>query len=320
MELSQLVDTSLVSFLSKLSAMHTRTADAVVCGAGVIGLSSALHLAERGLRVALVDSRPPMSLTSIRSTECYRDLWEHPAMASFMRRSIDGLGRRLAAHPGAFAMHPRGYLWVTHDARLATDVFGAIASQFHDAGEPVRRIGGDGDDRAPPDGLDVRGLDVYTGAAARTRFPFLAPTVCAAVHARRCGWLDSQQLGAHLWALARDKGVQLLTGQVTAVDTSGGSVRRVTVGPTRTSNTPVDRPSHPLVIDTPVLVNAAGPFAAAVGQLVGDTLPIHNEVHAKAILRDTRNVVPTGGTSNSNTESRTHRSTGAFPAASAVKR
>jgi glycine/D-amino acid oxidase-like deaminating enzyme len=82
--------------------------DAIVVGGGVIGVSSALHLAERGLRVAICDPRPLLSLTSARSTECYRDLWDSPVMSSFVRSSITGMERRLQEAPGAFAMFPRG--------------------------------------------------------------------------------------------------------------------------------------------------------------------------------------------------------------------
>ena len=57
-----------------------RTADAIVCGAGIIGIACAWHLAVRhGLRrVAIVDERPPLSLTSDKSTECYRNWWPGP--------------------------------------------------------------------------------------------------------------------------------------------------------------------------------------------------------------------------------------------------
>ena len=38
--------------------------DAIVLGAGVVGVSAALHLAKRGLSVALVDRRAPGEETS----------------------------------------------------------------------------------------------------------------------------------------------------------------------------------------------------------------------------------------------------------------
>jgi glycine/D-amino acid oxidase-like deaminating enzyme len=69
------------------------TANVVICGAGIAGVSAAYHLALRhGLQnVVLVDERPPLTLTSDKSTECYRNWWPGPgdAMVSLMNRSID---------------------------------------------------------------------------------------------------------------------------------------------------------------------------------------------------------------------------------------
>ncbi len=53
------------------------SADAVVVGAGLAGVSAALYLAQMGLRrVLLVDERPPLQYTSARSTEGYRNFWQ----------------------------------------------------------------------------------------------------------------------------------------------------------------------------------------------------------------------------------------------------
>lgn len=51
------------------------TADAVICGAGIAGISAAYHLAVRcGLKnVVLVDERPLLTLINDKSTECYRN-------------------------------------------------------------------------------------------------------------------------------------------------------------------------------------------------------------------------------------------------------
>ena len=65
--------------------------DAVVCGAGIAGIASAYALANAGLqRVLIVDPGAPLSLTSDKSTECYRNWWPGPgdAMVSLMNRSI----------------------------------------------------------------------------------------------------------------------------------------------------------------------------------------------------------------------------------------
>ncbi|MFQ5419986.1 MAG: FAD-dependent oxidoreductase, partial [Anaerolineae bacterium] len=53
----------------------TRSPDIIICGAGIAGVSAAYHLAVRhGIgNIWLVDDRPPLTLTSDKSTECYRN-------------------------------------------------------------------------------------------------------------------------------------------------------------------------------------------------------------------------------------------------------
>src|SRR6266849_4494826 len=69
------------------------TAEVVICGAGIAGVAAAYHLAvRRGVRdVVLVDERPPLTLTSDKSAECYRNWWPGPGddMVAVMNRSID---------------------------------------------------------------------------------------------------------------------------------------------------------------------------------------------------------------------------------------
>ena len=64
--------------------MTTRTADVVVCGAGIAGVAVAYQLAvRRGMRrVVLVDEREPLTLTSAKGTGGYRNWWPGPDGAS----------------------------------------------------------------------------------------------------------------------------------------------------------------------------------------------------------------------------------------------
>ena len=51
-------------------------AEVVICGAGIAGIATAYTLAQRGVQqIVLIDERPARSLTSDKSTECYRDFW-----------------------------------------------------------------------------------------------------------------------------------------------------------------------------------------------------------------------------------------------------
>lgn len=99
--------------------MNLSTADVVICGAGIAGIATAYHLAvNQGIReVVIVDERPPLSLTSDKSTECYRNWWPGPgnAMVSLMNRSIDILEELARESGNSFALNRRGYLYATAD-------------------------------------------------------------------------------------------------------------------------------------------------------------------------------------------------------------
>src|SRR5204862_3337001 len=99
-----------------------KTAEVVICGAGIAGIAAAYHLAvRRGVTgVVLVDERPPLSLTSDKSTECYRNWWPGPgdAMVLLMNRSIDLLEELARESGNVFRMKRRGYVFVTADPAL----------------------------------------------------------------------------------------------------------------------------------------------------------------------------------------------------------
>ena len=114
--------------------MSRRTAEVVVIGAGIAGISAAFHLAMREGPddVVLVDTGDPLALTSDKSTECYRNWWPGPgdAMVAFMNRSIDLLERIECESGGRLRLNRRGYLFATAEpSRIAAfHSFGARRS------------------------------------------------------------------------------------------------------------------------------------------------------------------------------------------------
>src|SRR5262245_50298595 len=92
----------------------------VVCGAGIAGVAAAYYLAvEYGHDdVVLVEAAHPLSLTSDKSTEAYRNWWPGPdqAMTAFMNRSIDLIEGIARATGNRINMSRRGYLFATADA------------------------------------------------------------------------------------------------------------------------------------------------------------------------------------------------------------
>ena len=273
--------------------MTRRTADVVVVGGGIAGISAAFHLAVRhGIGgVVIVEAGDPLSLTSDKSTECYRNWWPGPgdAMVAFMNRSIDLLERFEGESGGRLRLNRRGYLFATADpSRVAS--FHALASEAQALGGGELRV----HDRSASDGSYVRspahgfegvpeGADLFTDPALiRAMFPYLDPAVVAVLHARRCGWLSAQQLGMWMLEQARARGVELIRGRVTDVDTRGGRVRSVSV----------ERPDERMDIDTGTLVLSPGPHLAEVARYLGVELPVSCECHVKVSFRDTDHAVP----------------------------
>jgi sarcosine oxidase, subunit beta len=268
------------------TAMTSRTAEVVICGAGIAGIAAAYHLTRQGITdVVLVDERPPLSLTSDKSTECYRNLWPGPgdAMVAAMNRSIDLLEEQARESGNVFRMNRRGYLFVSTDpARIARFTEEAHAAEALGSG-PARIHASAGSDYRPPsaDGFEDEpvGVDVITDRTLiRRHYPYLADDTVALFHGRRCGWLSGQQLGMHLLERAREKGARLVSGRVESIQTAGGRVSGVIVSGT--------------TLATPRVVNAAGPFLAPVGRMLDVELPVYCEQHAKIAFADTLGAMP----------------------------
>jgi glycine/D-amino acid oxidase-like deaminating enzyme len=263
------------------------TADVVICGAGIAGISAAYHLAVRqGVPdVVLVDERAPLTLTSDKSTECYRNWWPGPgdAMVSLMNRSIDILEELAEESGNAFHLSRRGYVYATADpARIPLLRRAAQESSSLGAG-PVRIHPGDAPYRpATPEGYlgEPTGADlILEPALIRRHFPYLSGRAVAVLHARRCGWLSAQQLGMTLLEKARGRGVRFVSARVEGVEVGAGRVRAVRLGTGER-------------IATHAFVDAAGPYLKDVGAMLGVDLPVFTELHAKVMFRDELRVVP----------------------------
>ena len=271
--------------------MSSNTAEVVICGAGIAGIAAAYHLAvRRGVRgIVLIDERPPLSLTSDKSTECYRNWWPGPGndMVALMNRSIDLLEELARESGNAFRMNRRGYLFATADpAQVPVFVERAREAESRGVGPARVHRSGSSDYRpAPADGFEGQptGVDVITDPAlARRHFPYLTPDTLAVLHARRCGWFSGHELGMYLLERAREAGVRLLEGRVERIDTTGGRVRAVRVKARGGDTT----------IGTPRFVDAAGPFFAPVARLLGVEVPVFCERHAKVAFNDTLGAIP----------------------------
>jgi len=174
----------------------SRNADIVVIGAGIAGVSAAYHLTVRhdAGSVVLVDPRPPLTLTSDKSTECYRNWWPDQPMVDLMNRSID-IFEELAAETD-FGFNRNGYLFVTAREETHAD----MARQVED----VERLG------ARAELLDAGDL--------RSGYEFVTHGAVGGVRVDRAGWFRAQDLGQWMLERARERGASLLTASVVGIE------------------------------------------------------------------------------------------------------
>jgi len=274
--------------------MQHPAVEVAIIGAGNIGLAVAYYLVRKhGVRrIALIDPRDPMSLTSAQSGENYRNWWPHPVMTAFTNDSIRLLEDIARETGNRIHMTRRGYALVTRDADPAA-LLQDLYRGYGDAAQRLIRIHeGAGTGRTPshtylpptsaawedaPDGVDV----LRDRALIRQTFPAWAHDVATVLHVRRAGSISGQQLGQFQWETVRAHGAKLLRGEVTAIDKGASSFALTLSTPNGSSTLNAGR-----------IVNAAGPFLNDVAAMTGESLPISNVYQQKIAFEDRAGVVP----------------------------
>jgi glycine/D-amino acid oxidase-like deaminating enzyme len=267
-------------------------AEIVICGAGMAGAAAAYHLAVRHRvpGVVIVDEREPLTLTSDKGTQGFRNWFDGPddTMTRFVGRSLDILEELATKTDNAFRLSPQGYAFVTADvatgenlraqaSRLAT--FGAGAPREHPgpvAYQPVAPPPAAGDAwRGMPDGSDL----LLGQALIREHFAFVTSDAVAVSHVRRAGWMDAVRLGRWLLDEARRAGARTVRDRLVAVDRSGGAVTGV-------------RLASGASLATRRYVLAPGPRLPRCLAMLGVELPVFLELHAKMRFEDRLGAVP----------------------------
>jgi glycine/D-amino acid oxidase-like deaminating enzyme len=264
--------------------MTRRSPKVVVCGAGIAGIAAAHYLVRHGVDdVTIVEPGNPLSLTSDKSTEAYRNWWPGPdwAMTAYMNRSIDLIEEIERATGNRINLNRRGYVFATADsakidflqtmARTA-EARGAGPARFHDTASSAYTPSSER-------GFDValNGADVITDRALiRRHFPYLAPGTVAIAHARRAGWLSAQQLGSVMLEAARECGAKLMRGTVVGIE-AGERIRAVEV----------ERNGERQTLEATHVVLAAGPMQNDIAKMIGVDLPLIAERHHKVSFQDT---------------------------------
>ena len=222
--------------------MPPRTADVVIIGAGAIGCSIAYHLGIRGAKkVVVLEQECVGSGTTSKAAGGIRVQFPTDIEIAFSMESLEFFKRfpeEMGANPH---LRQVGYLFLLGSEGDVEQYQRQIALQHQY-------------------GLDVRWL---TPDDAKAIVPQLhVDDLQAAVYSPQDGYADPHTVVQGFATKARERGVKILEQtEVTGIRLEGDRV----VG--------VDTTSGP--IDTRLVVNAAGPWATHVAEMVGTKVPVY---------------------------------------------
>jgi sarcosine oxidase subunit beta len=219
--------------------VHTEVtqADVLVIGAGVIGSASAWRLAERGLKVVVLEQSSPASGSTGRSAAGVRHQFATDTNILLAQHSI----REYAAMPES-GYRPEGYLILVPQLTWAEQQKAAEAQ--HRLGVPT---------------------EVLTPQEAQRYAEFRQDGLGGCTFCATDGYLDPHGLTLEYVRRAREAGaVFRLHAAVTAI----GRVEHATAA----GNWQVQTPTG--TVQAPVLINAAGAWSGEVGALAGLDIPV----------------------------------------------
>ncbi len=214
-------------------------ADAVIIGAGIIGLSAGYWLAKTGAKVIVLDKGRVAWEASGRATGFLSLRGEQPLEAP-LAAAANKLWMNLDEELGyPTEWMPGGRLWVALEENSWRELKD-LCQPWNAAGIPVTLI---------------------DGAAARAIVPCLAEQTLGALHTDRGGHANPQRASqAFAWAL-RDRGGEIRENTpATGIGVSAGKV------------TAVETPAGPIA--TPIVINCAGPQTALIAAMVGVGVPM----------------------------------------------
>ncbi len=224
------------------------TADAVVIGGGVIGAAAAYSLLKLGMRdVVLCEKATFCNGSTGRCGAGVREQWGSKGNCLLAKASID-MFEVLADelnYPHDLEFKQKGYLMLAHTEKEWAQFQKNVELQ-HSLGIKSRLCTPEEAREIVP-ALNTEGM---LGATFNGRDGHANP-----FHVTRAYLTAAERLGAD---------INYFT-EVTGIEVAGGKVRKVV--------------TNKGVIETPIVVNAAGPWAKPVAEMVGVTLPLFTQRH-----------------------------------------
>jgi len=232
-----------------------------ICGAGIAGIATAYYLAVKyhQKNIILIDKNLPMSLTTSKSGENFRDYWPQPCMTALTRHSVELMKTLSEESDNAFEMRYSGYDFVSES--VGRDIFPADHLDDVDYQDSLSRTSG--------------------REKIQSMHSYLGESIEQLVHINEAGAIDVHALGSLLLAKARKAGVRFIQTTVEAIEkTSNGFKLTVSGQPDTTS------------LETEKLVLTPGPFINELTHMLGITLDVESILQRKFIIPDVQHIIP----------------------------
>ncbi|QKX06745.1 FAD-binding oxidoreductase [Aquimarina sp. TRL1] len=228
-----------------------------ICGAGIAGVATAYYLLQKSinLEVLLIDKQQPLSFTTSKSGENFRDYWPQECMRLLCNRSIALMESLLETHGEAsFEMKKTGYQFVSHhrDAPIF-DASGKNHAKNH-----VQLL------------TDQKEI--------KNRHSYLDSGIEKVVTIVNAGAIDVYAMGSLLIKEIKKKGGVFYSGEIQRIVKTRG-----------TYDIHLDTNE---VIATDKIIIAAGPFINHIAAMLGMSFPISNTMQHKFVIPDPYHCIP----------------------------
>lgn len=226
--------------------------DAVIIGGGIIGLSIGYHLSGKGLKTIVVEKKYTGSGSTGRCIGGIRMQFSTEASIKLMQESMSHFMEMEKEFGFSVEFLAGGYLFLAHSEEKL-DAFRGVMTLQKKLGLNVKELNPEQCEELVP-GINLKGLKggVYSPDDGQA-YPFKVLK----------GYINGMRAnGSVVRTYTEVTGIKIVEGAVTGVELENGEF-----------------------LESPVIVNAAGPWAVEVGKMAGIELPIFPEEH-EALISD----------------------------------
>lgn len=227
-----------------------------ICGVGIAGIATAYYLLKNNsqFNVILIDKNQPLSFTTSKSGENFRDYWPQKCMKDFSSHSI-ALMKELKVEFGseAFEMNYTGYDFITFDQ--VNDIFSTKDGK--DSNSFIH-------EEINPDNIQKKN-------------PHLSKKVEKVVTIKNAGSIDVYALGSLLLKEAKRMGATFIQSEIQAIQENK-------------NNFEIQLTDEQITVDK--ICIAAGPFINKIAAMVDLQFPIENILQQKFIIPDPKKIIP----------------------------